>query len=125
MGGYCGLLMPKLGGRNAQFNPFTSLLMGRSVQTLFVERPGVDVDVVWVVGEGPRLHGVTDLPVQHPDAADLRVERDPHRAQRVVRRGRHLPKRIIIRRFGFQLAKLHSNIVYISCVMTNEVIFPF
>ena len=49
--------------------------------------------MVWVVGEGSRLHGVTDLPVEHPDAADLGVERDAHRAQRVVGRGGDLNER--------------------------------
>ena len=43
--------------------------------------------MVRAVGEGSRLHGVTDLPVEHPDAADLSVVRDAHRAQRVVGRG--------------------------------------
>ena len=48
--------------------------------------------MVRAVGEGSRLHGVTDLPVEHPDAADLRVVRDAHRAQRVVGRGGDLKK---------------------------------
>ena len=63
--------------------------------------------MVWVVGEGSRLHGVTDLPVEHPDAADLGIERYADRAQRVVGRGGDL-----------QVAKLRLDVLARNLAIT-------
>lgn len=53
-------------------------------------RSAVDVDVLRPQTERSRLDCVRHVAVQHPHAAHLGIERDTHRAERIIGSGRHL-----------------------------------
>lgn len=62
----------------------------RLAVVVWAPRSAVDVDVLRSQPERSRLDSVRHVAVQHPHAAHLGIERDTHRAERVIGGGRHL-----------------------------------